>query len=45
MHEQALTPEIQQCIENCQECHRICVETAQHCLTLGGPHAEAKHRG
>jgi voltage-gated potassium channel len=43
LHQQPSTPEMQQCIQNCLDCHRICVETAQHCLTLGGSHAEAKH--
>ena len=34
---------MRQCIQNCLECHSICVETAQHCLMLGGEHAGAKH--
>jgi hypothetical protein len=33
----------QACIQNCQDCHRICLETVQHCLQMGGPHAEAAH--
>lgn len=36
-------PEMQQCIQNCLDCHRICVETAAHCLQVGGTHAEASH--
>ncbi len=35
--------EMQHCIQNCQECHRICLETVTHCLQVGGPHAEASH--
>lgn len=34
---------MQQCIENCSNCHRICVETTQHCLEMGGKHASAEH--
>lgn len=44
-HERLLTAEMQRCIEECLECHRICVETATHCLTLGGKHAVAEHIG
>ena len=32
-----------QCIDNCTECHRVCLETAVYCLTKGGKHAEARH--
>ncbi len=28
------------CIEACADCHRVCVETTIHCLTVGGGHAE-----
>jgi hypothetical protein len=38
-----MTGEMQSCIDECLECHRICVETAAHCLALGGKHAEADH--
>jgi hypothetical protein len=38
-----LASDLQACIEECLECHRICVETANHCLELGGDHAEAAH--
>jgi hypothetical protein len=31
------------CIENCTECHNICVATLAHCLELGGKHVEASH--
>jgi len=36
-------PAMQECIRNCTECHRVCLETVAHCLQLGGPHAEAAH--
>jgi hypothetical protein len=35
--------EMQECQQNCQQCHAICTETAQHCLQKGGKHAEADH--
>jgi hypothetical protein len=38
-----ISQDMRQCIENCTECHNVCVETVDHCLRLGGPHAEADH--
>ena len=35
--------DMQRCIQNCLECHRVCIETMVHCLTKGGPHAESRH--
>ena len=34
---------MQQCIDECLNCHSICLETVTHCLQKGGPHAEANH--
>jgi hypothetical protein len=34
---------MRECIQNCTECHNVCVETIDHCLRLGGPHAAAGH--
>jgi hypothetical protein len=34
---------IEDCIENCVDCHRVCLETIQYCLRMGGEHAEEKH--
>lgn len=31
------------CIDACQACHAVCLETVQHCLDMGGKHAEAAH--
>jgi hypothetical protein len=39
MNQQAM----QECLENCQECHAICTTTIQHCLSMGGEHAEGSH--
>lgn len=36
--------DVMQCIEDCQRCHDICLQTAmQHCLKLGGEHASPQH--
>lgn len=35
--------QMQECIDNCTTCHRVCVETASYCLEQGGRHAEASH--
>ena len=35
---------MRECIDECQNCHAICVETAAHCLTLGGKHASYDHQ-
>ena len=34
---------MRECIDNCTQCHNICVETTAHCLEMGGKHAEASH--
>lgn len=33
----------QACIRDCQDYHRVCLETVQYCLQAGGRHAEAGH--
>lgn len=35
--------DMQVCISNCLECHRVCLETVAYCLGKGGQHAEARH--
>lgn len=35
--------QMQNCISACQTCHGVCLETIQHCLKMGGKHAEASH--
>lgn len=37
--------EMNQCITNCFSCSAICVETINHCLSMGGEHANAEHIG
>lgn len=43
MHKQARSSVVQDCIQECQDCHAICVETVAHCLTVGGAHAKREH--
>lgn len=35
--------EMGNCIENCQNCHAVCLETISHCLEMGGEHANSEH--
>ena len=32
-----------ECIDNCTQCHAICLETINYCLTKGGDHAAPEH--
>ena len=41
--EHAMTREMQQCAEECLACYSSCEHTAQHCLEIGGKHAEVSH--
>ena len=38
-----MTETVQQCIQNCTECHNICVETLAYCTGMGGKHTQAAH--
>lgn len=38
-----ITNEMQQCIQECLNCHSICLQTGAYCLQQGGRHAEAGH--
>jgi hypothetical protein len=38
-----ISPDLQRCIDECQECHAICTHTIAHCLELGGRHAAPEH--
>jgi hypothetical protein len=35
--------DMQSCIEECLNCHSICMTTVAYCLQKGGAHAEAAH--
>ena len=44
MPQTRLSPEIQQCIQECQNCHAVCLSMAMsHCLEMGGKHVEPTH--
>jgi hypothetical protein len=32
-----------QAVQHALDCHRVCTETVQHCLTAGGAHAAPDH--
>jgi hypothetical protein len=35
---------MEDCIQQCRDCHDVCEETLyNHCLEMGGDHAEARH--
>lgn len=38
-----MTDEMQQCIENCLQCHKTCEQIVPYCLEKGGMHAERIH--
>jgi hypothetical protein len=35
--------EMRNCIDACLDCHRVCLDTVQNCLVMGGKHAAAEH--
>lgn len=35
--------EMEQCINDCLDCHSICLESVDHCLKMGGRHASQDH--
>lgn len=41
--ETKLTAELRKCAKECADCHAICTETVQHCLSMGGEHASPEH--
>ena len=38
-------PAMNDCIDNCTQCHAICLETINYCLGQGGQHAAPEHIG
>lgn len=38
-----VSQEMQQCIQNCLDCHSICLNTIAYCLQQGGMHSELVH--
>jgi hypothetical protein len=35
--------DMERCIQECLDCHSVCLATVQHCLDVGGRHAEKQH--
>ncbi|NTU84076.1 MAG: four-helix bundle copper-binding protein [Chloroflexales bacterium] len=38
-----MSGEMQQCINECLNCHSVCLSTVTYCLQQGGRHAEVRH--
>ncbi len=38
-----VSPDLQQCIQACLDCHSLCSNTVTYCLQQGGAHAEVDH--
>ena len=39
-----MSSDMNACIQACHECHSVCLrETTQHCLQMGGKHAQPEH--
>jgi hypothetical protein len=38
-----ISAEMRDCIQECQSCQAVCLETVTHCLHAGGKHAEENH--
>jgi hypothetical protein len=38
-----MTEQMRQCSQECLDCYAQCLETVQHCLMMGGKHAEPQH--
>ncbi|HEV8604353.1 MAG TPA: four-helix bundle copper-binding protein [Tepidisphaeraceae bacterium] len=43
MEHEMTSDDMQQCIQNCRDCQRICMLTLTHCFARGGEMAEATH--
>ena len=41
--EHAMSTDMKQCLQNCTDCHNICVQTTAYCLQMGGRHVESAH--
>lgn len=40
----SMNADMQKCIQSCQECHSICLQTAMtSCLEMGGDHVQPEH--
>jgi hypothetical protein len=37
------TDSLEVCLDSCQHCHNVCLQTIHHCLRRGDEHAEQPH--
>lgn len=38
-----ITQTTQKCIDACEDCNKVCLDTIKHCRTMGGKHVEKSH--
>lgn len=38
-----MTQDMRDCINECLNCYAVCTQTVDHCLSMGGRHAEPRH--
>lgn len=38
-----MTPEMETCIRDSLDCYRVCLETKNYCMSVGGKHSEAAY--
>ena len=43
MAQHQMSQQMRECIQECSGCHQVCLQTIQHCLAMGGKHAEQAH--
>ena len=43
MNMSQLSAQMQRCLDDCLECHQVCLETVMYCLSMGGMHANDAH--
>ena len=43
MSQHQMSQDMRRCVEECTTCHQVCLQTIQHCLSMGGKHAEQPH--
>lgn len=41
--QEQMSQDVRRCIDECTACHQVCLRTIQHCLKMGGKHAEPGH--
>lgn len=41
----SITEEMRECIQECQGCHEVCLESITYCLEMSGEHADPRHIG